>query len=514
MKKAAFFFILLPVLLAGGTANAQVGGHASGVGNGDTIYFMSRQPGYYYDNWWADRWFDTTDGGLRTHGQEGSRYNYTERPLTVVGLAGVMNVFDGVTHTWVLDTMATQEYMLLCDAKPDTFLTVAQVPIHVRDSHRYVMIVTDYHWDPFDGSDHCCLATGDTSVVILPLYTYYFDKPVTVEDSFYIGFTCNFEFLDSYSRYVMGTCALMGPKYDARYPIDNCDSTPCRHIPVQKYRFDFGGRMPNDVIYYDVGKYLLIFPLVVPSPCGTVTELRVTDADSGHVHLVWGPDIQHVGWEVAWGPRDTPPDSCTVLSSQLPSAVIDGIPADSHYVAYVRGVCDHLDSIYYSDWSEGVDIFYISRHQVRVLANNPDRGRVSGDGVYLNGDTATITATPWTMYGFLQWSDGNINNPRQIVVTQDTTFTAIFVSREEVAQPDGEELPVQLLPNPANGMVRVIAPCRMISIEFIDAQGRQALSQQADGNTVLLDISRLPKGGYVVKVYSEQGTATRRLVVE
>ena len=64
-------------------------------------------------------------------------------------------------------------------------------------------------------------------------------------------------------------------QYDARSPIENCDSTPCQHIPVQKYRFDFGGRTPEYVAYYDVGKYLLIFPLVVPSPCGTVKELRV-----------------------------------------------------------------------------------------------------------------------------------------------------------------------------------------------------------------------------------------------
>ena len=513
MKKAAFILILASALLAGGTTSAQVGGHASGVGNGDTVYFMARQPGYYYDNWWADRWLDTTDGGLRAYGQQGARYNYTERPLTVVGIAGTFMVMDSYTNSITYDTMATQEYLLLYDATPDTYLMVAQVPIHVRDSHRYAMIVTDYHYDAW-ATDHCCLATGDTSVVIAPLYTYYFDMPVTVEDSFYIGHTYNYQFLDGLPRYWFSSGALRGPQYDARFPIENCDSTPCQHIPVQKYRFDFGGRTPEYVAYYDVGRYLMLFPLVVPSPCGTVKELRVTDADSGRARLVWEPDIQHVSWEVAWGPQGTPPDSCNILTCQEPSAMLDGIPADSHYVAYVRGVCDHLDSIYYSDWSEGVDIFYISRHLVQVLANDPARGRVSGGGVYLIRDTATLSATPWTMYRFLQWSDGDINNPRQIVVTQDTLFTAIFVSHDGIDHPDGTELPVQLLPNPANGMVRVIAPCRMTYIELIDAQGRLALSYQADGDTFLLDISRLTKGSYVVKVHSEQGTSTHRLVVE
>ena len=54
----------------------------------------------------------------------------------------------------------------------------------------------------------------------------------------------------------------------------------------------------------------------------------------------------------------------------------------------------------------------------------------------------------------------------------------------------------------------------MTYIELIDAQGRLALSYQADGDTVLLDISRLTKGSYVVKVHSERGTSTHRLVVE
>ncbi len=38
----------------------------------------------------------------------------------------------------------------------------------------------------------------------------------------------------------------------------------------------------------------------------------------------------------------------------------------------------------------------------------------------------TCTATPDYGYHFVQWSDGNTDNPRTIVLTQDTTFTAEF----------------------------------------------------------------------------------------
>lgn len=41
-------------------------------------------------------------------------------------------------------------------------------------------------------------------------------------------------------------------------------------------------------------------------------------------------------------------------------------------------------------------------------------------------DTITLTASSYYGYHFTQWSDGNKNNPRTFVLTQDTTFTAEF----------------------------------------------------------------------------------------
>jgi hypothetical protein len=41
-------------------------------------------------------------------------------------------------------------------------------------------------------------------------------------------------------------------------------------------------------------------------------------------------------------------------------------------------------------------------------------------------DDAQISAEPYYGYRFVQWSDGNIDNPRSLVLTQDTTLTAEF----------------------------------------------------------------------------------------
>ena len=63
---------------------------------------------------------------------------------------------------------------------------------------------------------------------------------------------------------------------------------------------------------------------------------------------------------------------------------------------------------------------------IKVMANNPDWGTTTGDGVYLEGTTIEISATPTDSTLFVSWNDGNTDNPRTIVVTSDMNFTAIF----------------------------------------------------------------------------------------
>ena len=62
---------------------------------------------------------------------------------------------------------------------------------------------------------------------------------------------------------------------------------------------------------------------------------------------------------------------------------------------------------------------------VNAIAEN---GTVTGAGFYNNGDTAVLYASANDFYIFKQWSDGNTDNPRQVIVNNDTTFTAMFVS--------------------------------------------------------------------------------------
>ena len=85
-------------------------------------------------------------------------------------------------------------------------------------------------------------------------------------------------------------------------------------------------------------------------------------------------------------------------------------------------------------WKEFTNIQAISsadKHTISITATN---GHVEGSGEYDAGTSVTLTAVPDEGYVFDHWSDGNIDNPRTIVLTQDTAFTAefaLYVNEEE-----------------------------------------------------------------------------------
>ena len=72
-----------------------------------------------------------------------------------------------------------------------------------------------------------------------------------------------------------------------------------------------------------------------------------------------------------------------------------------------------------------------AKHRLKVnVTADPSQGSASYS--YTNMNSCTITALPHYGYHFVQWSDGITDNPRTIVLTQDTVFTAEFAKNSYV----------------------------------------------------------------------------------
>lgn len=77
-------------------------------------------------------------------------------------------------------------------------------------------------------------------------------------------------------------------------------------------------------------------------------------------------------------------------------------------------------------WQEFNLIADQERYIATGLPNNPLYGWVEGHAVYRNGDTATFNVHANEGFEFLRWSDGNTDNPRNVIISSDTTLIAEY----------------------------------------------------------------------------------------
>ena len=265
----------------------------------------------------------------------------------------------------------------------------------------------------------------------------------------------------------------------------------------------------------------MIYPIAVPDTCHWVDGLRVVDWDCGKgVELAWEADDQHIGWEVAYGPSGTSPDSCIIIQCDSTSVVLDScLELGVHYVAYVRGVCGNTWTQYYSEWSEGIEVLRLDKYHVEAVSNDPGRGSVYGGGDYCDGDTAELTARPWSRFGFQHWDDGSTENPRRVVVTQDTTLRAIFVSRKAIDAVSEGEWGFSLMPNPTWGNIScVLHDAGLVggTLTVVNALGQEVFRKAVEpGNRVVeLPTANLPQGVYFVTLTTSRQTITQKLLVK
>ena len=157
-------------------------------------------------------------------------------------------------------------------------------------------------------------------------------------------------------------------------------------------------------------------------------------------------------------------------------------------------------------------------YTVTVRSNNEAMGYTMGDSAYYEGDEAVLVAVPLGVNRFEHWNDGVTDNPRHVIVTQDTAFTALFLTPQGIAQASGEPL-FRLLPNPASGMVQcetVGDPFPGGTLTLTDATGRELMRHELAPLTasLRLDLSALPAGSYFVTLATPQGSSTQKLILE
>ena len=180
-----------------------------------------------------------------------------------------------------------------------------------------------------------------------------------------------------------------------------------------------------------------------------------------------------------------------------------------------------MDSIKVSCTYDTVDAPDTVWYTVSVTTDAPEACEVYGSGVYADSSTVEIgflladTAIEGGHWQFLGWSDGGSGNPRDILVTSDTSLVALFEWIEDSVGIDNVSTyqRINVYPNPASTDVTVSvgAPA---TLTVLDLAGRVVVAPQSLSSSATLLLSDLPSGTYFLRVITAEGTAVKKLIVK
>ena len=167
--------------------------------------------------------------------------------------------------------------------------------------------------------------------------------------------------------------------------------------------------------------------VTVSVPCGAVLNYYITDYWENFPNIVEAPPYRltvQSNNEVMGNATVTQQTTCSNHTATIYAVAQTGY----HFLQWNDGITANPRSIPMTQDSTFTAIFVVNNSYITVHANDSTMGSVSGTGLYGYNAPVTLTATAYSGYHFLRWSDGNTQNPRYLAAVRDSSFTAIFVS--------------------------------------------------------------------------------------
>lgn len=436
---------------------------------GDTI---EQNPNNGFFMWWDWDYFVESENyvgiqyGYVTNGIITLNYNYTPVPLRIVGIAGVP-VSQGNNYPvpfYYPDHTTRQEYFYLYESGPGGETLLKQVPWNLADSHRYIHIVSNGFSNIGAVYDSCCSYMPWERT--LRLYEYYFDEPVVVTDSFYVGgslFSGNTRSSETFLEDSLLTAyyyALWTEHRDCKGQYGLCYDNSYR----VKYYPSKGTHVATFADFDTVGfshgwstesltRFMLIYPIIevdttLPPPemCPELTGFSVQPGSRTCVMATWDsyPNYSYV--QLRYGPISQSQgewDTVEVTGNMHPICNID--TTASHYGFSARSIC------------------------VRAK------------------DTTEWTPVIWVDTRNMQ----GIGQPQSVVGTLTTVE-----------------------PNPTDGRFAVRTQFPLLKVDVYNAAGILVYSEPATGHEHRVDLAGVPSGVYIVVVRTVGGSTVKRVVVE
>ena len=471
-------FILVALLAVATSVQAQYGAdyyHRTG----DTVYTRS-DIGFY--NWW-----DFEQRLLRRENITISSLSpiptapvmitpyFTTAPIRVVGIAGCL--YDNRLY---YSGPTLPEYFYLFDAGSEGPVYLDRSEIHFQDStpHRYLHL--DINAPQYGSRDSCCF--DEPNFRVIDLYECYFDSVITVDDSFYVGWSHNnmakefgeisyaaaarvVDFFPAEPCYDYDTLATTDPNTGVHqsncfFPLFDyyvCNDTTITANPAGSYTWTpwFRGMRYSRM-------FVLAYPLIeidttVPPAflCEPVQNLQATvlDTGSGCVFFSWDDFLHYTYCELQYyAPRNGIASTVDTIVSGSNILHLCGLDTMLSYYVRARAFCD--TSKIETDWSN------------------------------------------WVPFSFPHTDPPTPPEPPQ-----------------GIAEPSVLDRFTHLLPNPASDRVTVMSELGLHRIEVYNARGILVYSEPVGYSQATIDLRGWPAGQYMMSIETRRGKTTKRLVV-
>ena len=400
---------------------------------------------------------------------------YTSRPLQVIGLAvGMIYPFCREEDTGV----ESRQELRLWIPQGDSLFALDSVTVTYRNlAHRHRVLNTScpnaYGSQYFQGHP------SDETLERNPhhpgegyryayMYDGFFDKPISVMDTFYIGMkgrvdmsnlgfdnTCPNRYFASINKMgspesVSEPHLIRSCHYDIHRVWRECCTGPWRDQTDHWMTYGTDGSYT-----VEMGASQFLFPIIIPEPfhCPEVQNIRVTSQTATTTIVEWSAHDQHAFYEYVYGVEGSDPDTLPVLYVTDTLTGLFHLDSNVRYQCWVRAVCE-VDSTYRSAWSNPI--------------------------------------TVWM--GYFDTTQHN----------DDTT--GILLASEYDTR-------IVLSPNPATTRLDIASEVTMQHVEIYNLHGKTFYEQSLPTTHLTVNLDGWPAGGYMVRIQTSDGTVMKKLIV-
>ncbi len=188
---------------------------------------------------------------------------------------------------------------------------------------------------------------------------------------------------------------------------------------------------------------------------------------------------------------------------------ISATPFNRHkFIGWSDGNTDNPRTVVVnSDSTFTANFAPIMQYTITVSSENDSIGRASGGGIFDEETIITITASARGGYHFKEWSDGDTNRIRELMVVCDSVLIARFEKNVSITNIDNLE-DLDLYPNPTTGII-TFNRTDIRKVEVLDAMGRLVMTIE---NKHIIDLSKLSQGHYTLRITLPEGVTIRKVI--